>query len=228
MNEVGVLIAQTVKVALIALLLGMMLRGKLAQCWSFTFYVAAILLGNALVTLSPDRFFTPEFWSLKQGVYDILKMATAIELAWRAFSAFPGAWRTARVVLSSILVASTLVLAWLTPHSTYDTGFWNWQPSIATAAIWVLTAVALLVWHYQVPITDWQRAIALGFTPYLLVFVTLLSLLRRRGEAAGLDQFNLLEPLAYLALVLFWTHAAWRREQPATVEVEAPVESVAS
>src|SRR5262249_16545906 len=161
MSEVQLLIAQTVKVALIALLLGMMLRGKLAQCWSFTFYVAAILLGNALVTLSPDRFYTPEFWLLKQAVYDVLKMATATELAWRAFSVFPGAWRTARMLLAAILVASTLVLAWLTPHSSFDT-LWNWQPSVATAAIWVLTAIALLVWHYQVPITEWQRAIALG------------------------------------------------------------------
>jgi hypothetical protein len=227
MSEVGLLIAQTVKVALIALLLGMMLRGKLAQCWSFTFYVAAILLGNALVTLSPDRFYTPEFWMLKQAVYDVLKMATALELAWRAFSAFPGAWRTARVLLAAILVASTLVLAWLTPHSSYDT-FWNWQPSIATAAIWVLTAVALLVWHYQVPITDWQRAIALGFTPYLLVFVTLLSILRRRGWE-GLNQYNLLEPLAYLGLVLFWVFAAWRRDRSSVVHetVAEPVKSVA-
>ena len=228
MSEVGLLIAQTVKVALIALLLGMMLRGKLAQCWSFTFYVAAILLGNGLVTLSPDRFYTPEFWMLKQGVYDILKMATAIELAWRALSAFPGAWRTARVLLAAILVASTLVLAWLTPQSTYDT-VWTWQPSIATSAIWLLTAVALLVWHYQVPITEWQRAIALGFTPYLLVFVTLLNILKRRGWD-GLNQYNLLEPLAYLGLVLFWTHAAWRREQPAALPEPAepePAESIA-
>jgi len=214
-------------VALIALLLGMMLRGKVAQCWSFTFYVAAILLGNALVTLSPDRFYTPEFWLLKQGAYDVLKMATAMELAWRAFSAFPGAWRTARVVLAAILAASTLVLAWLTPHASFDT-LWNWQPSIATAAIWVLTAVALLVWHYQVPITEWQRAIALGFTPYLLVFVTLLSILRRRGWE-GLTQYNLLEPTAYLGLVLFWTFAAWRRDRPAVEPEPAnePLESVA-
>jgi surface polysaccharide O-acyltransferase-like enzyme len=84
------------------------------------------------------------------------------------------------------------------------------------------------VWHYQVPITEWQRAIALGFTPYLLVFVTLFSILRRRGWQ-GLNQYNLLEPLAYLGLVLFWVLAAWRRDRPAAVgePVEQPVESLA-
>ena len=48
--------------------------------------------------LLAGRFFTPSFWVLKQGVYDVLKMAIALELALRAFVAFPGAARTARVV----------------------------------------------------------------------------------------------------------------------------------
>jgi len=222
MSEVQLLIAQLVKVALIALLLGMIMRGRGSQCWSFTAYILLIMLGNALVTFSPQRFLTPEFWVLKQGAYDLLKMAIAIELAWRAFAAFPGAWRTARVVLAAVLIASTLVLALLTPHSSYNT-VWEWQPSVATAAIWVLTAVALLVWHYQVPITEWQRAIVLGFPPYLLVFVTLLNLFRTRGLV--LKDVNLIEPLAYLALVLFWTHAAWRREQLAVAQ--EPVEVLA-
>lgn len=223
MSELQLLVAQTVKLALIALLLGMMLRRRAAQCWSFTLYVSAIMLGNGLVTLSPERFYTPSFWVLKQAVYDLLKMATAVELAWRAFSAFPGAWRTARVVLATILVTSTLALFWLTPHSSFNT-FWEWQPSVATAAIWLLTAVALLVWHYQIPISDWQRAIALGFPPYLLIFVTLMSVLKHRGWAIRAE-FNLLDSLAYLALVLFWAHAAWRREQPALAT--APLESPA-
>ena len=83
--------------------------------------------------------------------------------------------------------------------------------------------MALLVWHYQVPITEWQRAIVLGFPPYLLVFVTLLNLFRARGLV--LKDVNLIEPLAYFALVLFWTHAAWRREQPALAQ--EPLEELA-
>jgi hypothetical protein len=53
-------------------------------------YVAAILVGNSLATLWPHRFYTPAFWVLKQGVYDLLKIAVGIELAWRAFRGLPG------------------------------------------------------------------------------------------------------------------------------------------
>ena len=96
--------------ALVALLAGMMLRGR-----------RRAVLGlhrlrrrdprrqQARRRLAPERFFNASFWVLKQGVYDLLKMAIAIELAWRAFAAFPGAWRTARVVLLALAGVSTLV-----------------------------------------------------------------------------------------------------------------------
>ena len=61
---------------------------------------------------------------------------------------------------------------------------WEWQPGVATAALWLLTATALLVVWYQVPVHDWQRAIMLGLAPYLLVFVTLIGLLQRHGWGA--------------------------------------------
>jgi hypothetical protein len=211
MSELQLLVAHLVKLGLLALLAGMVLRGRLGLCWTFGLYVVTILVGNTLVTLAPQRFFNDSFWMLKQGVYDVLKVAIAIELAWRAFAAFPGAWRTARVVLLLIVAASSLWLAWLTPRS-YQT-LWEWQPSLVTASVWLLTATALLVVHYQVPIREWQRAIMLGFAPYLLVFVTLLGLLRRHGWAL-LQQISLVDQLAYLGLVLFWTWAAWRRDAP--------------
>ena len=81
-----------------------------------------------------------------------------------------------------------------------------------TASVWLLTATALLVVFYQVPIGDWQRAIMLGLAPYLLVFVTLLSVLRRQGWAV-LDEISLVDQLAYLGLVLFWAVAAWRKDE---------------
>jgi len=210
MSDLPLLIAHLVKLGLVALLAGMVFRGRLGLCWAFTLYVAAVLVGNSLATLVPQRFFTHSFWMLKQGVYDLLKMAIAIELAWRAFAAFPGAWRTARVVLLALLAVSTLSLAGLTPAS-YNT-LWQWQPAAVTASVWLLTATALLVVFYQVPIGEWQRAIMLGLAPYLLVFVTLLSLLRRLGWTV-LEQISLIDQLAYLGLVLFWAFAAWRKDE---------------
>ena len=92
MSDLQLLVAHAVKLALLALLAGIVLarageavlgRSR-STCWRSS-------LGNILVTLWPARFFTPSFWVLKQGVYDALKMAVALELAWRAFDAFPGA-----------------------------------------------------------------------------------------------------------------------------------------
>ena len=79
MSEAQWAVAQLVKVALLALLVAMAMRGRLGLCWSFTLYVLAILVGNSLATFWPHRFYTPAFWVLKQGVYDLLKIAVGIE-----------------------------------------------------------------------------------------------------------------------------------------------------
>ncbi len=211
MSEIQVVLSHAVKLALVAVLAGLVARGRARLCWSFAAYLVAILVGNSLASLWPARFYTPGFWVLKQAAYDVLKMAVALELAWRAFEKFPGAMRTARGTLLALLAASTLVLAALTPPSSYAT-LWDWQPSSATAALWLLTATALLVVWYQVPVHDWQRAIMLGLAPYLLVFVTVLDLLKRHGWPALHATAGVVDSVAYLSLLAFWVWAAWRHD----------------
>jgi hypothetical protein len=208
---------------MVAVLAGLMLRRRLRLCWSFAAYMLAALVGNSLASFWPDRFFTPSFYVLKQGLYDILKMMIALELAWRAFEAFPGAMRTARFVLLSLLVVSTVALAAFTPLSSFET-LWEWEPSTATAGLWLLTSTALLVVWYQVPVHEWQRAIMLGLSLYQLVFVYALDLLGRYGWAAMHTVTSILDSAAYLALVIFWIWAAWRRDAvaPATAPAARP------
>jgi hypothetical protein len=215
MSELQIALSHAVKLALLGVLAGLFVRGRARLCWSFAFYAAAILVGNTVASLWPAGFYTPSFWVLKQGVYDALKMAMALELAWRTFEAFPGALRTARVILLALLAVSALALGALTPASSYMT-LWEWQPGIATAALWLLTATALLVVWYQVPVHDWQRAIMLGLAPYLLVFVTLLDLLRRHGWTAR-SEIGVADSAAYLALAAFWAWAVWRRDSATPV-----------
>jgi hypothetical protein len=222
MSTLQLTVALVVRLLLLVLLAGIVWRGKVRYCWAFGAYVAAALLGNTLVSLWPDRFFNPSFWMVKQGVYDVLKVAIALELAWRSFRAFPGARRAAQRVLLALLAASTLSIAWLSSPPSFET-LWEWQPPVATAALWLLTATALMVVWYQIPLNGWQRAIMLGLAPYLLVFVSLLGLLERRGWATVGELFATAETLAYLALVAFWSWAAWRRD-PAS-GAAAPAES---
>ncbi len=219
MSELQVALAHVNRLALLALLVGLVVRGRARLCWSFAAYALAILVGNSLATFWPDRFYTPAFWVLKQGVYDILKMAVALELAGRAFAAFPGALRTARLALLALLGVSTLALVALTPSSTYA-DLWAWEPGTATAAIWLLTATALLVVWYQVPVHAWPRAIMLGFVPYLLVFVVALGLLKQHGWGPN-DWAGILDSAAYLALLLFWNRVVWRRDPGAAAAVAA-------
>jgi len=211
-------VAHAVKVALLVTLAGIVARRRVRLCWAFPLYVVAILLGNSLQSFWPAQFHTSEFWIVKQRVYDALKLVLALELAWRAFRLFPGALRTARVVLGVILAATTLVVAFVTPPADYST-LWQWQPSIVTGTLWMFTATALLVVWYQVPVHDWQRAIMLGLVSYLVVFVLYMDLLRRFGWDYRLA-VGWLDVLTYLALCIFWAWAAWRRD-PIPVRAEA-------
>lgn len=217
MTELQAVFSHAAKLAMVAVLAGLVVRRRVRLCWSFAAYALAALVGNSLASFWPERFFTPSFWVLKQGAYDILKVAVVLELAWRAFGAFPGAMRTARVALLALLVVSTAALAVFTPVSSYET-LWEWQPGTTTAALWLLTGTALLVVWYQVPVHEWQRAIMLGLAPYGLVFMTTQDLLRRYGWDAMYTVASILDSAAYLALVTFWAWAAWRRDAvaPAT------------
>ncbi len=214
MTDVQAVVLHTARLALVALLAGMVWRARVRQCLAFGAYVTAALLGNTLVWLWPSRFLTPEFWVAKQAVYDILKAAIALELAWRAFRAFPGALRTARLVFLVLLGLSILALAF--PTRPAYAVVWEWQSAVATAGLWMLTATALMVVWYQVPLSAWLRAIMMGMAVYLLVFVTLLSLLKSGGWALGTFVATV-EATAYLALVAFWAWLAWRRDAAAAV-----------
>jgi hypothetical protein len=218
MSGLNLALAHAVKLAALATLVGVLVRGRTRQCWVFPVYLLAVLVTNALGSFWPDSFHTPEAWVAFQGIYDLLKMAIVLELAWRAFSVFPGALRSARVVLLTLLVASTVAIVLLTPPSSYAT-VWEFQPNIVAGTLWLLTATALLVVWYQIPVHDWQRAIMLGFAPYLLVFVVALDMLRRHGWSA-VASAGLLDQVAYLGLVAFWVWAAWRRD-PAPMALTA-------
>ena len=215
MTSLNLVLAHAVKLAVLATFAGVLARGRVRQCWAFPVYLLVVLVTNALGSFWPARFHTPEAWTVYQVAFDALKMAIVLELAWRSFAAFPGAMRSARVVLPVLLVVSTVTIAFFTPPSSYLT-VWEYQPSVVAGTLWLLTATALLVVWYQIPVHDWQRAIMLGFAPYLLVFVVALDMLRRHGWSSGASA-GLLDQVAYLALIVFWAWAAWRRDSAGPV-----------
>ena len=204
------LLAHAAKVVLLALLAGLLWRGRARQCRAFALYVVAVLAGNLLVSLWPSRFWNADVWLLKQWVYDALKLAVVAELAWQALSRFPRAAGTGRPAIMALLAVGTLAIAPLSPASPHIV-IREWQPRVATA-LWVLAAAVLIVLWYQVRTAQpWQRAITLGFV-VLLSFVVLYRLLLVRQGGTLLGPSGIVDALVSLGIFAFWTWAAWRGE----------------
>jgi hypothetical protein len=211
MTASQVLIAHAVKLLVLLTLAGIIARRRWRVCWSFTAYLGVILICNSLVSFWPDRFYQPWFWIVRTALYDGLKVAIAVELAYRTFQAFPGAQATARRVLFLLVIVSSALLMALPWDSSYGGALFEWEPRILTATIWLLNALAVVVIWYRVPIHAYHKAILLGFVPYLLVFTILLRLLRHYGWDI-LPVVQAAEPLAYMLLMGWWAWAAWEPE----------------
>jgi hypothetical protein len=217
MTSWQVLVAHVVKVLVLLTLAGILARGRARMCWSFLAYLGAVLVGNSLVSFWPARFFDAWFWLVQQALYDALKMAIAVELGFRTFQAFPTAQATARRILFALLILISLVLVGVPPRVSggspelYGAALHDWEPRVLMGTVWLLNALALLVIWYRVPLHTYHRAILLGFVPYLLLFTTILRMLRHYGwEILPLVQSA--EPAAYMLLVGCWCYAAWAPE----------------
>ncbi len=193
----------------VAVLAGILRRKRVAQCIAFTLLVLASAGFTGLFLVDP-KGNTPALYLVKQGIYDSLLFAIALELSFRAFSAFRGVAGRVRFLLAFAVTASTAAIFFLTPNSPYSQ-FWRYQPSVTTAGIWCLTAVALLVVWYQIPIRGYLRAIILAYVPYLVVFVICVDLIGRLGWGA-IPRLNILNAAAYDVMAAYWAYAAWRKD----------------
>jgi hypothetical protein len=75
-----------------------------------------------------------------------------------------------------------------------------------------MTATAVLVVWYRLPVHAFQRAILMGFTSYLLVFTTVLNILRAHGFDLR-QQLNLVDTFAYAGVMAWWAYATWRADE---------------
>jgi hypothetical protein len=218
MTGVQLLVATAVKVALVATLAGLVYRRRMHLCWAFVLYVLIVLGCETAVALWPSRFYTHDFWMVKQAFYDAAKVAVALELAYRVVRAFPGAMRTARVSALALLGVSTAVIV-AGPWAAGYQAMGEWQPRMVLGVVSLFTLTALVVLWYNLPVRSWHRALLMGFSAYLLVFTVLLNVLRTHGWAM-LGWLSLLDGFAYLGLTTWWAVAAWA---PETQPVDVPL-----
>jgi hypothetical protein len=206
-------------------LLGLLLAGLLARrlrvCYSFTLYVLVVLVCELLITGWPGRFYKMEFWLPKEILLDVLKFAVALELAARTFRAFPGARATLRGVVF-LVVSGTLVSMFVgpTPETLGDVAS-QMLPRVVYGTIWLFTALAVVILWYRLPVHLFHKAILVGFVAFSLVFSVALTAIEVIPQA----QASYLQSIAYVLLLGYWAHAAWRRQEGQARRPEAPREA---
>jgi hypothetical protein len=195
-----------------ACLTGLFVRGRYRSCVTFTLYLAAVLLSDALVLLAPQRFRTWDFWVLKESVHNLLKFAIALELTVRTFRSFPGARQTVAGLVLGVLVLTLLSVGpgpRLEAGSTEELAL-NLQPYVLAGTVWLFIAISALILWYRLPVNALHKALLLGFVPYLLIFTVAINLRRSYGaEARVLAGY--VKNVAYQVLLAYWVYAAWRR-----------------
>jgi hypothetical protein len=208
----GVLLALTMA------LVGIFVRKRQSECWMLPGYLAVVLVFDSAMSLFPKQLFVWKVYILQQWLYNLLHLAVALELARRAFKAFPGAAATARVIFLGILIVTGLSIFAATPPGTARgsnftiAALLTLQPRLINATIWLFVATSRLVMFFNIPVSDWHRSVSLGFSIYLVISVTLLSLLKKFGFDIQ-SWISFFDGSAYLALCSWFALRAWQPEE---------------
>jgi hypothetical protein len=223
MTGIRLILAWAVVALNVSTLTGLAVRRRLGSCWSFTLYLLAVLVGDLLILLAPDRFWRKPFWVVKEGVCDLLSLFIAVEVAVATFRPFP---TVARRALEACLVVGFITLASILSSHDQSQPFLDWTmgrayPRLMNGIVAIFAIISVLVAWYQVPVRALHRAILLGLGPYLFVFTTLLSLLDAYGRGMA-SSINHIDPVAFLLLLIYWNYAAWRQGRPQITIRRAP------
>ena len=197
------------KLGFLAILIGLFTRRRAHVCWSFVGYLGWNLGCNILFSFWPDQFYRQWFYQLMSAVSDAFKMAIAAELTYRTFRAFPGAAARVRIFLAPVFMVPVLFVRKVPTAATYEDWLRVYQPQLLTGIIWCMVAITLLIAWYRVPVHAMHRAILIGFASYLLIFTTLLNVLRNLGFEQFGRILNVVDGYAYVLLLAGWAYAAW-------------------
>src|SRR5438876_5211878 len=209
MSAAEILLAHSLKLGMLVVLVGLFARRRAHLCWSFVAYLATGLVCNSLMSFWPDQFYRQWFYLLTQGLANAMKLAIAAELTYRTFRAFPGAAARVRLFLAPLFLVPVLFVTKVPAGAAFEALVRLYQPQMETGVIWIMVAITLLIAWYRVPVHAMHRAILIGFASYLLIFTTLLNVLRDYGFDNLRSFIGVADGYAYLALLAGWAYAAW-------------------
>jgi hypothetical protein len=222
MNLLQASLTQAATAMLAAVVAGLIVKHRVRLWYGFAVLVAAVGASNLLIGLWPQRFYGWSFWQTKETAHDVIRFGMAIELALRTFRAFPGALATARRALL-VGCALTWIAVSAVPTAVQPTAgervlvfAAELHPRVLNGTIWLFTAIAALILWYRIPVHPFHKAVLLGYVPYLLVFTIVFNALGQLGWQR-VTLLSYANQVAYLALVTYWAHAAWRSYPEAVV-----------
>ena len=200
-------------VLLAAAILGLLVRGRARLCWSFLVYLTAVGIGDALTLMWPQRFWTQEWWIVFQATYAILRILVAMEIAFRAFSAFPRARFHALLLL--VLVGSLTAFAVARPLPdayVFRAVFERAEPLLYVGSLWAFVLILLTRTWYHIPLHPFHRDVLIAFVLYLGVQAAV-----QAAADPAVDRLAaILLPALYGAAEGVWAWCAWRpTHQPA-------------
>jgi len=200
-------------VALAAVLGGVVARQRYRIWYFFALFLAVTLISTLMIAAWPGRFYTHGFWQAKETALNLLRFGMALELAYRTFRAFPGALTTLRWALLFVLAATFVAVFAVSGGGTDFRSFMtDIHPRVLNGSIWLFTAIAASILWYRLPVNAFHKAVLLSYVPFLLIFTVTMNAL---GSVTRdrLGWLSYLYQLAYLALMIHWANAAWRRAE---------------
>jgi len=208
--------------AMALVLAGILARQRYRVWFFFPLFLAVSLACTVMMLIWPGQFYRPDFWQGKENALNLLRFGMALELAYRTFRAFPGALATLRWALLLVLVTTFLAVIAVSGGSSDIQSFMaDLQPRVLNGSIWLFTAIAALILWYRLPVEAFHKAVLLSYVPFLLVFTVCLNAwsVRAAWTATGWEKawyVTYSYQLAYLALMAYWSYAAWRRVEVPT------------
>lgn len=204
------LVGQTGILLVIAVLAGLIVRGRWRLWYAFALSLLVVALHDSLVALWPARFYRGSIWRAQETAFILIRLAMVVELTVRVFRRFPGALSTARRLLALILFSTFAAVMALPTRASRHEGFvGDVMPRVLNGTIWLFAALAILILWYRLPVHWFQKAVLLSYVPYLLIFTAAMNALGELGwQRAG--WVDTTRQASYLLLLLYWNYAAWR------------------
>ena len=225
MTTAQALIACVGTIALAIVLAGVLVRRRYRRWWFFALFLAVTLVSTIMLVGWPSRFYTKGFWQAKETALNFIRFAMALELAYRAFRAFPGALATARWALLFVLGVTFAAIVFSGGGADYESFLGEIQPRVLNGSIWLFTAIAAIILWYRLPIDHFQKSVLLSYVPFLLIFTVCMNVLGVAGRAGWEHAWPVRygNQLAFLGLMVYWARAAWRLvEEPTPPKARPP------